>query len=186
MNKFYILVFALFLSACGSQSQTESPLKPGDGCESLQPKEADVQYALNFGSDLFTESDWLRSYAVEELKVYISWTHRSIAAISDVSMLLFCDEAGTQDLSWYFTDETIYSTFADYDQTLIIKSCEQDALRLYELEAIEEDVRYDIRLWAQTLNKSRVLTVLIVFPHDESLLLEKYSRQFFPQLIACP
>jgi hypothetical protein len=186
MKKIYILILALFLSACGAQSQAQAPTKPGEGCESLQPKDADVQYALNFGKELFTEADWLRSYSVEELKAYISWTHRSIPALADVSMLLFCDPSGTQDISGYFNDETVKTMLIDYDQTLISASCSKDDLLLYELEAIEKDVRYDIRLWAQTLNKSRVLTVLIVFPRDQSLLLEKYSQQFFPQLATCP
>lgn len=186
MNKFYILALVLFLSACSAQSQSGNTSEPGIGCESLQPKEADVSYALNFGKDLFSETDWLRSYSVQELKAYVSWTHRSIAAIADVTLLLFCDESGTQDLGWYFNDETVQTMFVDYDQILIVTSCNKDDLLLYELEVVEENVKYDIRLWAQTLNKSRVLTVLIVFPRDESLLLEKYSRQFFPKLAACP
>jgi len=184
MNKFHIFVLALFLSACSSAQS--APSKPGVGCESLQPKEADVQYVLNFGRELFSETDWQRTYSVEELKAYVSWTHRSIAAISDVSLLLFCDAAGTQDLNWYFTDDLVNTMFGDYDQSLIVKSCNTEDLRLYELESVEENVKYDIRMWAQTLNESRVLTVVVVFPRDESALLEKYSQTFFPTLTACP
>lgn len=186
MNKFYIFALVLLLSACGSKPQAETISKPGTGCESLQPREADIQYALNFGKELFTEADWQRSYTVEELKAYVSWTHRNIAAIADVSMLLFCDPGGTQDLGGYFSPETLQAMLAAYDQTLIVSSCKKDDLLLYEIDAIEENVRYDIRLWAQALNETRALTVLVVFPKDENALLKTYSQKFFPQLASCP
>ena len=176
-----ILVLVLALSSCSSMAQ------PADGCESLQPQNGDIQYALNFGSNLFTETDWQRSYMVQDLKAYVSWTHRSVPAIADVSMLLFCDEGGTKDVgSWYFTPENVQSMFLDYDQTAITKSCGVENLLLYELEAVEENVKYDIRLWAKTFNDTRVLTVLVVFPDNQKPLLGTYSQEFFPELPACP
>jgi hypothetical protein len=183
MNKFYVLAFVLFLSACSAQP---SASQPGSGCDSFQPAQADIEYVLNFGKELFSETDWQRSYTVEEFKAYVSWTHRSVSAISDVSILLFCDEGGTQDIGWYFNDDSVQTMFTEYDQSLLVKSCAKDDFLLYEFEAIEENIKYDIRFWAQTLNKSRVLTMMLVFPRDESNMLEQYGQQFFPELSSCP
>jgi len=76
--------------------------------------------------------------------------------------------------------------FQRYDQTNLITSCDKDGLLLYELQAVKENKSYDIRLWAEPLNKSRLLSVILTFSKDESALLKKYSQDFFPQLVSCP
>jgi hypothetical protein len=185
MKKIYVLIIlSLLLSACGAQSIDKSELS--SSCESLQPTESDVQYALNYGKDLFTEVNWIRSYTVKELQATVSWTHRTTSAIADVTMFLFCDETGTEDISWFYSDEALQTLFQGYDETKLVTSCDKDGLLLYELETVEENQKYDIRLWAEPLNKSRLLSVLLTFPKEENALLKKYSQEFFPQLVSCP
>ncbi len=55
-------------------------------------KVSDIQFALHYGNQLFQETNWTRSYTVQELDAIISWTHRSLPAIADVSLLLFCND----------------------------------------------------------------------------------------------
>jgi hypothetical protein len=185
MKKIYIVVvLSLLLSACGAQSIDKSNLS--SSCESLQPTDTDVQYALNYGKDLFTDVNWIRSYTVKELQTTVSWTHRTAPAIADVTVFLFCDETGTENISQFYSGEALQTMFLEYDQTKLVKSCNKDDLLLYELEAVKENQKYDIRLWAEPLNKSRLLSVLLTFSKDESTLLKKYSQDFFPQLVSCP
>jgi hypothetical protein len=185
MKKIYILVIlSLLLSACGAQPIDKSELS--SSCESLQPTDNDIQYALNYGKDLFTEVNWIRSYTVKELQATVSWTHRTAPAIADVTVFLFCDETGTENISQFFSDEALQTMFQGYDHTNLSASCDKNGLSLYELEAVKENQAYDIRLWAEPLNKSRLLSVLLTFPKEESILQKKYSQEFFPQLTSCP
>ena len=185
MKRIYVLVIlSLLLSACGPQSVSKSDLS--SSCTSLQPTETDVQYALNFGKVLFTEVNWIRSYTVKELQATVSWTHRTTSAIADVTVFLFCDEMGTENISQFYSDEALQTMFLGYDQTNLSASCDKDGLLLYELEAVKESQAYNIRLWAEPLNKSRMLSVLLTFSKDDDTLLKKYSQDFFPQLVSCP
>jgi hypothetical protein len=185
MKRIYVFVIlSLLVSACGSQPIGKADLS--SSCESLQPTESDVQFALNYGKDLFTNVNWIRSYTVKELQATVSWTHRTTSAIADISLFLFCDETGTENISWFYSDEALQVLFQDYDSATLTASCDKDGLLLYELEAIEENQTYDIRLWAEPLNKSRLLSVLLTFPKEENTLLNKYSQEFFPQLASCP
>lgn len=188
MKKIYPFIFAfalaLLISACGSQSTEKSDLSVS--CASLQPTENDVKYALEFGKELFTEVNWLRSYTVKELQATVSWTYRTMSSLADVTIYLFCDEAGTDDISWFYNEDALKVMFEGYDEAVLVASCSKDKLLLYEVDAVEEGQPYKIRLWAEPLNKSRLLSVLLTFPIEESDLLLKYGQEFFPDLSSCP
>jgi hypothetical protein len=185
MKKIHVfVVLVLLLSACGAKSVDKSDLS--SSCESLQPTENDVQYALNYGKGLFTDANWIRSYTVKELQAGVSWTHRTMSALADVTVFMFCDETGTENISWFYSDEALQTMFEGYDEAKLVASCDKDSLLLYELETVKESQTYNIRLWAEPLNKSRLLSVLLTFPKEESALLDKYSQEFFPQLTSCP
>lgn len=188
MKKIYALIFAfafaLLISACGSQSVEKSDLSVS--CASLQPTENDVKYGLEFGKELFTEVNWQRSYTVKELQSTISWTHRTMSALADVTVYMFCDEVGTDDVTWFYSEDALKIMFEGYDEATLVSSCGKDRLLLYEVDAVEEGQQYKIRLWAEPLNKSRLLSVLLTFPIEESDLLLKYGEEFFPDLPVCP
>lgn len=177
----YILLLIPLLLGCAPSPSAGI----GSTCDSLQPTSGDVQYILDFGSKLFTEAVWTRSYTVREQEAIVSWTHRSVAALSDVSMQLFCNDNGTADLELYYNGDTLQEKFANYDSTSIVSSCKSGDVNLYELDAVEEGSSYTIRQWLQPLNKTRLLSVVIVFPKEEPVLLEKYSKGLFPKLPAC-
>jgi hypothetical protein len=157
----------------------------GTNCESLQPTTGDVQYVLNFGRELFIEAVWSRSYSVYEQEAIVSWTHRSVAALSDISMQLFCTDNGTADVELYYNNDTLTEKFSNYDSTNIIASCKNEDVVLYEIDAVEENENYVIRQWLQPLNTTRLLSAVIVFPKEETVLIEKYSQALFPTLPAC-
>jgi hypothetical protein len=177
----YLLVLIPLLLGCGPGSTSAV----GTSCDTLQPATADVQYVLNFGSDLFTNAVWSRSYTVHEQEAIVSWTHRSIAALSDVSILLFCSDNGTADLELYYNNDTLMEKFGNYDSVSVAASCKSEDIILYELDAVEEDAGYSIRQWLQPLNTTRLLSVVLVLPAEETALLEKYSQSFFPGLPTC-
>jgi len=180
----HVFFFSLFLASCATSSSVPEA-EVGSSCESFQPAVGDIQYALNFGRTLFTNEIWQRSYTVQELAVTVSWTHRGVAALSDVSVGMFCDANGTGDVELYYNNETIQANFVNYDSTSITTSCASGDITLYELDAIEEGVNYTIREWVQPLNQTRLLTVILVFSKGENALLEKYSQEFFPSLPKC-
>jgi hypothetical protein len=178
----YLLVLIPLLIGCGPTSASSAV---GSTCDTLQPTTADVQYVLNFGKDLFTNAVWSRSYTVQEQEAIVSWTHRSVASLADVSMLLFCEENGTADLELYFNNDTLKDKFANYDSVNVTASCSNEDVTLYELDTVEEGFAYTIHQWLQPMNESRLLSVVVVFPKEETALLEKYSQSFFPALPAC-
>jgi hypothetical protein len=178
----YLLVLIPLLIGCGPAS---SSTVVGTTCDSLQPTTADVQYVLNFGKDLLTNEVWSRSYTVQEQEAIVFWRHRSIASLSEISMLLFCDGNGTADLELYFNKDTLQEKFFDYDAVEVVASCRNEDVILYRLDAVEEGVAYTIHQWLQPMNTTRLLSVVVVFPKEETALLEKYSQSFFPNLPAC-
>ena len=177
----YILMLIPLLIGCAPVPSAAI----GSSCESLQPTPGDVQYALNFGSSLFTEAVWVRGYSVYEQEAIVNWTHRSVAALSDVSIQLFCNDNGTADLELYYNTDTLKEKFSNYDSINIVTSCKNKDIVLYELDAVEEGSNYTIHQWFQPLNKTRLLSVVIVFPKEETVLTTKYSEQLFPDLPAC-
>jgi uncharacterized protein YqkB len=179
----FILLLGLFMAGCAS---TTSPaVNLGTSCDNLQPTAGDIQYALNFGSKLFTNEVWQRSYTVQELDVIVSWTHRGVAALSDVSVLMFCNENGTDDLNLFYNNQIIKENFVNYDAAEITASCARDGIMLYELDAVEEGSNYKIHQWIQPLSKTRLLSVIIVFPKEDNVLVDRYSQEFFPTLPSC-
>ena len=177
-----IILLSLFMLGCSAEKTSSI----GSSCESLQPTEGDIQYALQYGNQLFQETNWIRSYTVQELDAIVSWTHRSLPAIADVSLLLFCNDRGTDDIDLFYNDETVRNNFLNYDSADIISSCKKDNTRLYQLDAMEENINYTIHFWAQPLNKTRLISVVVVFPKNESTLIESYDKELFPELPACP
>lgn len=186
MKKILPILFLLaqFLIGC-SGSAPAGTSSIGTNCDSLQPTAGDIGYALNFGSKLFVDSVWQRSYTVRELDAVVSWNHRSFSALSDVSVLLFCNDNGTGDVELFYNTNTVHDNFANYDESTITNSCTKDGLMLYELDAVEEELNYKIRMWIQPLSKTRLLSVVLVFPVEESALFEKYSQELFPDLPVC-
>ncbi|MCC7117166.1 MAG: hypothetical protein IT310_01470 [Anaerolineales bacterium] len=179
---FSVLVLIPLLIGCAPSPTTGI----GSNCDSLQPTAGDVQYALDFGKDLFTEAVWSQSYTVRELDAVVNRTHRSVSALADISLLLFCNENGTGDLELFYNNQTVQEGFSNYQNASVVKSCQQDDLFLYEVSGAADGVEYSIHQWVQTLSKTRVLTVVTVFPKDEAALDEKYSQTLFPKLPACP
>ena len=182
----FILIFAiaLFIGACGAQSPDKGDLSVS--CASLQPSQGDVQYALDFGKELFTDINWQRTYMVQELQATVSWTHRTISALADVTVYMFCDDTGTDDITWFYNDQSLQVMFQGYEESRLVASCGKDKLLLYELEALKDGQIYNIHLWAEPLNKSRLLSVVVTFPQQETALLDQYGQEFFPQLPSCP
>lgn len=177
-----LLVLIPLLIGCGP---TSSNAVVGISCDTLQPATADVQYVLNFGKDLLTNEVWSRSYTVQEQEAIVSWTHRSIASLSEVSMLLFCGESTTANLELYYNNDTLKEKFGNYDAVDVTASCRSEDLILYILDAMSEGTAYTIHQWLQPMNETRLLSVALVFPKEETALLEKYSQSFFPTLPAC-
>ncbi len=179
----YLFVLIPLLIGCGPGTSSTAV---GSTCDSLQPTTADVQYVLNFGKDLLTNAVWSRSYTVQEGEAIVSWTHRSIASLSEISMVLFCDENGTADLELYYNNDTLKEKFSNYDAVEVAASCSNEDIILYKLDVVEEGYAYTIHQWLQPMNTTRLLSVVLVFPTEENALLDKYSQSFFPALPACP
>lgn len=183
MKRFIYLLALIFLPV----GCTPGPAATvGSSCTSLQPTPGDVQYILNFGSELFTEAVWSRSYSVYEQEAIVSWTHRSVASLADISIQLFCSDNGTADLELYYNNETLTEKFSNYDSTNIAASCKNEDVILYEIDAVEENLNYSIHQWFQPLNATRLLSVVTVFPKEETVLIEKYNQTLFPTLPSCP
>ncbi|MCC6261611.1 MAG: hypothetical protein IT311_12195 [Anaerolineales bacterium] len=157
----------------------------GTNCDSLQPTNGDVQYALDFGNALFTEAVWERSYTVRELDVIVNRVHRSALALVDISLLLFCNDNGTDDIELFYNNQTVQEGFSNYENAVIVNSCQKDNLLLYEVTGSADGVDYSIHQWIRTLSKTRLLNVVAVFPKTEAALNEKYSQGLFPELPAC-
>jgi hypothetical protein len=201
MKRIYGIALIFLLASCNAlpsfmQPQIDTPESAGDFapselmggevfCESTYPTEADIQYALNFGSELFTETLWSQTYEISEYSAYIEYNHRSIPANAYVEMLLFCVDQGTDNVKeWYFDPniEVIFEALG----VLTINSCEKQNQFLYEVDADGEESDYVNRMWVHVLDKVHALTVKFVVEATYETKFEEYSRTLFPDFSACP
>jgi hypothetical protein len=200
MKRFYGIAFIFLLASCNAlpkfmQPQTQettdtefTPSEYGSGdalCKSTLPTEEDIQYALNFGSEVFADGNWSQVYEISEYSAYVEYTHKSLPALAYVEMLLFCVDQGTEDVKeWYF-DPNIETIFAPLGE-LTINSCSKDNLLLYEVDADGEDADHINKMWVQVFDKIHVLTVKLVMSDTLADELEEYSHTLFPKFSACP
>lgn len=200
MKRIYGIALVFLVTSCSAlpsfmQPQTQEITDPEftssefvEGevlCTSTYPTEADIQTALDFGNDLFTETLWSQTREVSEYSAYVEYTHRSIPALGYVEMLLFCTDQGTDNVKeWYF-DPNIEVIFEPLG-ALTINSCAKDNLFLYEIVADGKDNDHVNRMWVQVLDKVHVLTVKLVVDAVYKTKAEEYSRTLFPEFSACP
>jgi len=186
-------VIVLLVSACGVP--TEEPLSivtvpPAvlvtPACISSEPTDADIDRALSYTGELFSDVNWERSYTVGGGRVSVAWSNSTDAAIAYLEALIFPCSYEEPDLNIFFSEENWNIVFANYESYQPVAECRtEDGLRLYQFSAVEEDFEYDIKYWVKNDTETRVLGMMIVFPADSDTLMDEYSSDLFPELTSC-
>jgi hypothetical protein len=167
---------------------TPSPT-PSDCSTQTEPTEQDVNYALTFSGNIFETDDWQRSHTVASMRTSVTWLNDSVGALAYLEYLIYSCGYDQDDIEKYYSEqnfqEVIFS--GNYQNMQRIAQCTDvtGELTLHEFRGVWQDEEYLFRMWVKLDNRTRVLSLLLVFPENSSDLLDKYSIKNFPTLDSC-
>jgi len=188
-----VLVIAFLISACGATA-TEPPsiaTVPPEAlatpvCISPEPTDADIDRALTYTEDLFSGTDWERTYTVGGGRVSVTWSNGVEAAIAYLEAMIFPCTYEEPDLNNFFNAENWQVIFANYESYQSVAECKTDTgLRLYQFSAVDSGFTYNIKYWVENDTETRIIGMMIVFPAESTALMDEYSNNLFPELTSC-
>jgi len=204
---FLILLITLLISACGAKPSaapatvtaappptatqavipTERPLPTvTPACISPAPTQSDIDRALSYTENIFSELDWEKSYAVADNHVSVTWLNTPLGAIVYLEALIFPCSYEEPDLNKYYSDENWKAIFQNYESYKMTAECKtNDGLRLYEFNAQNFGFEYEIKYWVENDTDTRVISTMIVFPVESKIVLDEYTSMLFPDYTTC-
>ncbi len=202
MKIIYPILLAMVLSSCSTSPPptptstispsktpaiTQTPLATVTAvCLSSAPSEEDVDSVLDYGGDVFDPTEWEGSHVVNEDAVSVTWQNIPLRAVAFLQAIIFACGYEEPDLNDFFNDEHWEALFANYDTYEMIDECRSEqGLRLYEFEAVSQEVDYNIRYWSENDTNERVITSMLTFPFGSEDLMDEYSIALFPELPNC-
>jgi hypothetical protein len=199
MKRIYPVFLAIFISSCAAStstptisptetpSVTKTPLATVTAvCISAEPTQEDVDAALSYADDVFDPADWEQSYEVGEERVSVILQNIPQSAVVFLEAIIFSCGYEEPDLNRYLNDDHWDALFANYDSYEMIDECRSDdGLRLYEFEAVSQEVDYNISYWSENDTNERIITTMITFPLGSEATMDEYSIQLFPELPNC-
>ncbi len=202
---FIFLVLAFILSACAKRATptptalppptatpkaqaTQTPLPTVTAvCTSNKPTQSDIDRALTYTQTAIDELDWEKSYTVEEGRVSVTWFNNPQGAIIYLEARLFPCGYEEPDLNKYYSEENWQAVFQNYESYQMLDSCKTNTgLRLYEFTAQNQGFTYAVKYWVENDTETRIISTMMVFPLESSLLMDEYSARLFPQYKTCP
>jgi len=193
-----LFIVAITLSACEipgavlstpiqpSAAATLAPTVDISSCIDSEPTQDDIDRALAYTDDIFSGTEWARSYLVEANRVAVTYTSDSLEGLGFVESLIFPCGYGDADLNDFFSDENWQIIFGNYESYKAASECNSgDSLKLYQFEAVNEGIDYEIKYWALNDLDTRVMGMMIVFPAESKSLMDEYSFALFPDLTSC-
>jgi hypothetical protein len=202
MKIIYPILFAIVLSACGTPPAppptstispsktpaiTKTPLATVTAvCISPGPDEEDEDAALDYTGDVFDPSEWEQSHVLGDESVSVTWQNIPLSAVVFLQVIIFPCGYEEPDLNRFFNDDHWDALFANYDSYEMIDECRSEqGLRLYELEAVSQEVDYNIRFWSENDANDRIITTMLTFPFGSEEVMDDYSIALFPELPNC-
>ena len=188
------LTVAIFLSSCEIPGAVLfTPSQPSEAqpvgtpaCISSEPTQNDIERALTYTDEIFSGTEWVRSYTVEKSRVYVTWSNGSLNALAFAEALIFPCGYGESDLDSFFSDENWGIIFANYESYKAVSECRsKDGLRLYQFTAVKEGFEYGVKYWVLNDTDTRVMEMMIVFPVESKSLMDEHSSILFPDLTSC-
>ena len=185
---------ALFILACNALSQplnffatptpTFSDVALGPNCPNPQPTQDYVDTAVQYNKKYFSSPGWKNSYTVMESRVMVTWSNDDLGAVANFDHVIFCN-ASSARLDEYYSDENFDIIFQNYDSYEFITDCRSDDLRLYELRVTSQGSNYNAKYWVEIVDSDHTRESLLVFPMDDQVNMDLYSRKIMPELPSC-
>jgi hypothetical protein len=156
-------------------------------CISSEPTQRDITRTLDYATEIFNAPEWVKSHAVGEGRVAVTWQNSSLGAVVYVETLIFPCSYEEPDLDKYFSDENWKTVFQNYESYELIDKCKKNnGLRLYEFKTQNQGLEYNIKYWVENDTSTRVIVTMIVFPLESKSLFDEYSSRLFPDYPTCP
>jgi hypothetical protein len=185
MKSFPLLLVVIFLlSACGTRDAVTPTVTAV--CVSSKPTQDDIDSALAYTGDLFSEPDWQSSYSVSEGRVAVTWNSDTLGGATYLEALIFPCGYEELDLNNYFNDDYWQAIFENYDSYELVSECKEDGgVRLYQFKAESQGFEYAVKYWAENDTDTRVMALMLVFPVESTSVTDQYSADLFPELSSC-
>lgn len=186
---FYIIPFLLTFLACQAFPPVAAPtptIDPAICASQTEPTQEDIDYSLDFGDSIFSQSGWDRTYTVESQRVSASWTSNDKYSVAYLAYLIFSCGATTSELDIYFNHDYWHVLFQNYEGYEPMDSCGNlSSTMLWEFSAISGGNDYQVRYWAKQVSSTRVLTMFFVYPPTSVSTMNTYASKMFPELMSC-
>lgn len=189
---FLVLIFTTLGCIFPSRFFSESTSIPteqspqGTDCTNINITATDRDYALEYGSELFSESIWERTYTEYPAQFVVNYISSSLSAVGVIKIMAFCNPQ--QDIKTYASEENLAVILSNYEEYEQVASCEQDDILLFQFTARSTGENYEVKLWLAPLNDLpyRAVEIFFTFLQDEPANnMEKYSSFFFPDFLSC-
>lgn len=192
-TKFFIGALVLFiLLSCNALTQpfsqepalTAPPPNETFDCVDARPTQRDIDLALEYSEDFFSTPTWERSHEVLGYQVRVTWTSTDYGAVANFDHIIFCD-VDDSVLDAFYTPANLDIIMENYDEHELRKQCGSNGQRLFEFNATKYGIHHNARLWVKIIDKDHTLQSLLVFPVEDTLNLDLYSRKIMPELPSC-
>lgn len=181
-----IALSLVFSALCGCVPQANTAYAgPTDECGPIEPAEEDVRFALSIGQDLFSKPEWVKSYTVEPYQVRLTRLNDTESAVAYIEYLMYNCGYGQADLDERFSQASFAIVFQNYESHAQTNFCEEGNLALYEYDLVNDEYPYAARYWVKQQSDTRLLIVMLVFPRENSTLMDTYATRLFPDLASC-
>lgn len=180
------VVGTTFLFEFPPSSKQSDSNGPVDKCGPIEPTDEDIQHVLSLGKEVFSSTDWIRSYTVEPYRVSATRHNDSEGAVAQIDYNIYTCGYTQADLDSYFSDENLNNMFADYESHNVAHFCEKSSLALYQFDLVYQGAQYSANFWVKQESDTRLLTMRLIFPKESSATLADYSNKIFPELTSCP
>jgi hypothetical protein len=157
----------------------------GLDCDSAVITQEEIEFVQAYQKKIFLERDWTTNYLIKEDHIFVARISDPLNAVSSIDLIRLCDSV--TETKKYANAKNIDIIMENYDDYEVTDSCEQDGVYLFELLATAHSVRYNGRLWFQSIpqHPHRAIEVFLAFPENDSKNIEKYSSAFFPNFSSC-
>jgi hypothetical protein len=191
-TKLLFVSFTLVVLACNAMTQplfptatpTAADITVDPNCPNPQPSQDYIDAALQHNQEYFSSPGWKNSYTVMESRVSVTWKNDDLSAVANVDHVIFCDATSAR-LDEYYTPDVLAIIFQNYESHEIQKDCRSGDTRLYELKVQSQGFDYNARFWVEIVDGDHTRETLLVFPVDDTIDLDLYSKKIMPELSIC-
>jgi len=184
-----VVIIGVALSVLAQDNQPTQPvvaIDPPSG-STTNNSAREIYTVLTFGNGVFEPENWLAGGQEMLDRTVATWASESIGGTSLAEYLHFNQgfDPATVVSEW-FNNEWFTSAFSDFSTWTPQGACAAGSTTLYEFALVQSNLNYVLRYWVELMPPDRILAFQMLFPEEQSPLLEQYAQRYNANLFDCP